>query len=145
MAAQIGTPGAIQSPPASAGVYGQGIKYPLAIDATTGRLALSWGPTSVDDSIRSICMTAQGERVMLPSYGAGGLTFEPVDENRISFLVQSQIESHEPRARNPQVRLSIAPNQVVIVAVTYQLLSDANPHTLTFPLFTPTPVTAASQ
>lgn len=140
-----GTVGAIQQPPASAGVLGQGVKYPLELDTVTGRLKLSWGPDLVQQAISSIEQTEPGERVMLPGYGAAATTFEPIDSDRHRLLVEQNIAEYEPRARSVNVDTQEMPTGELVVHVSYQLQGDATIRTLTAPLFTGPASTTASQ
>ncbi|MEU6783120.1 GPW/gp25 family protein [Nonomuraea angiospora] len=59
-------------------LLGQGVAFPPAIGAD-GRLAWSAGSENIRESIRLILMTAPGERLMRPAFGAGlgGFLFEP--------------------------------------------------------------------
>lgn len=133
--AKVGTPGAIQAPPYSAGVLGQGISYPPEY-TSNGRLKLSWGTTLVDESIESIAATQDGERVMLPGYGAGHNIFEPFDEHRQKLKLEENIANFEPRARNVRVDVTIGDRPGdAISTVTYEYDGEATPRTLTFPLF----------
>lgn len=127
----------IQQPPPSAGVLGQGVKYPLTLDSLRGRLALAWGPDLVGQAILSIQSTIPGERVMLPDYGAAAGTFEPIDSERHKLLVEQNISEHEARARNVNVRTNLEPTGELMETVSYQLQGDATTRTLTSPLFTP--------
>jgi phage baseplate assembly protein W len=133
----VGTAGSIQAPPPSAGVYGQGVKYPPTLDTTTGRLALSWGSTLVDESILSICRTVPNERAMLPGYGAATVTFEPIDEYKMREALQANIAAYEPRATNVEVSVVGEPNGVMRAHISYVPVGEANVRTLTYPIFTP--------
>lgn len=131
----VGTSGAIQAPPASAGVLGQGIKYPPEVDPTTGRLKLAWGGDLVDQSIQSIAMTQPYERPMLPGYGAASMTFEPVDEHRFRLLLEANIAEYEPRASDVQVKVVPLRTAETEARITYSVIGEANTRTLTAPLF----------
>lgn len=133
--ATVGTTGAISAPPASAGVLGQGIKYPPEFDPSTGRLKLSSGSDLVQQAIQSICMTCPGERVMLPGYGAATSTFEPIDLDRQSLAIRESVAEYEPRASNVIVTDSLADNGRVLRNITFDVIGEANSRTLTFPLF----------
>lgn len=141
----VGTPGAIQNPPASAGILGQGIKYPPEVDTTTGRLKLSWGSDLVGQSIQSIATTQPYERPMLPGYGAASITFEPVDEHRFRLLLESNIAEYEPRASDVSVQVTPLRTAETEARITYAVIGEANTRTLTVPLFTGPASTNASQ
>lgn len=133
--ATVGTTGALPAPPASASVLGQGVAYPPAF-TPNGRLALASGADLVTQAIQSICVTAPGERVMLPGYGAAATTFEPYDADRQSLLVRESIAEHEPRARTVDVRDDNSDSGRVLRNVVFDVIGEANARTLTFPLFT---------
>jgi len=125
----------IQTPPYSAGVLGQGITYPPTLDTATGRLKLSWGTDVVAQSIQSICQTQPGERVMLPDYGAGSVTFDPIDMARMKVALEKSIADYEPRALDVDVQVSLGVPGEVIASIAFRVAGDATTRTLTYPLF----------
>jgi len=50
---------------------GRGWKFPVQIDATTGRIAMSEMEQDIKESIYIIVKTAMGERLMRPDFGCG--------------------------------------------------------------------------
>ena len=136
----------IQAPPPSAGVLGQGVKYPPTLDTSTGRLALSWGPDVVTQAIQSIAQTQASERPMLPGYGASTI-FEPTDSARIAITLDQNIADYEPRAVNVNVEPEMDPRAAggVIANISYSVLGEATIRTLTYPVFTGPATTGASE
>jgi phage baseplate assembly protein W len=63
---------------ADAALFGQGLAFPPRL-GDDGRLAWAVGHRSVRESIRIILTTEPGERIMLPTFGAGlrSFLFEP--------------------------------------------------------------------
>ncbi len=61
----------------------QDISYPFAIDAASGQAAETSYATHVDQMIRQILLTDPGERVCLPTFGAGlrRLLFAPMNSS----------------------------------------------------------------
>jgi uncharacterized protein len=59
------------------------ILYPFAIDAASGQAAQTDYASHVDQMIRQILLTDPGERVCLPTFGAGlrRLVFAPMDSS----------------------------------------------------------------
>lgn len=59
------------------------IRYPFAIDAASGQAAQTDYATHVDQMIRQILLTDPGERVCLPTFGAGlrRLLFAPMNSS----------------------------------------------------------------
>lgn len=126
----------IRTPPPGSGHFGQGISYPLQYD-TNGRLSLSYGPQSVQESLLSICQTVLGERVMQVDYGIGA-AFEPINAARFTEQVKQVIADHEPRIDPNSLRITMsgsASQGEARVEVYYELTGDATPQTLTFPFF----------
>lgn len=140
----VGTSGAIQQPPASAGFFGQGVKYPPTLDTATGRLKLSWGADLVEQAIMSICQTQSHERPMLPGYGAAQATFEPTDLLRYKLFIEQSVVNFEPRVKSVNATADLVSPGEVFVRVTYQLAGDANPRTLTATVFQGPASTGAS-
>ena len=50
---------------------GRGWKFPVQVDTTTGRIAMSELEQDIRESISIILETAPGERVMRPDFGCG--------------------------------------------------------------------------
>src|SRR5262245_24150324 len=134
--ATVGTPGAIRAVPATAGAYGQGVTYPIAYD-TSGRLRLSFGVTSVYESLKSIIMTQPGERAMQPDYGAQALLFEPLEVDRLLVKIQEVVSDHESRiASVDDIKIRVGNNGgEAIIDVTVRLKGDPDQRILTYPYF----------
>lgn len=132
----VGTSGAIQAPPPSAGVLGQGVKYPPEVDTKTGRLRLAWGADLVQQAILSIQQTERDERPMLPGYGAAMVTFEPIDAYRHKLVVEANVAEFEPRAKNVDVDVQLMPTGEVKSLVRFDVVGEATPRTLTATVFT---------
>lgn len=87
--------------------FGQGMGFPPKLDAD-GRVAWSVGPTNIRESIRIILMTEPGERLMLPSFGAGlgRFLFEPnivTTHRSIEEAVLQSLARWEPRIKVDEV------------------------------------------
>jgi uncharacterized protein len=133
MATTVGTAGAIQAPPATAGVFGQGVTYPPTVDIK-GRLALSWGVDLVSQSLLSIAQTQRGERPMQPDYGAATI-FEPIDADRLKINLEENIANHEPRARDVNVETKTGTGGDMPTTIGFSVTGDASQRSLTVPLF----------
>lgn len=81
-------------------ILGRGIAFPLRLEG--GNLGMNAYESQVEQSIRLILRTGQGERVMRPDFGAGidRLAFEPMGAVTVA-LVQHQVKEtltrFEPR------------------------------------------------
>jgi phage baseplate assembly protein W len=81
---------------------GRGWKFPVAVDPTTGRIAMSEDEEDIKESIRIIIATAPGERVMRPDFGCGihDLVFSTISRITIGLFesrVREAITKWEPR------------------------------------------------
>lgn len=134
--AKVGTPGALPQPPATASFLGQGIAYPMAFNASTGRLNLSSGEQSVADAINSMASTSPGERPAQPDYGFDVGTFEPNDIGRLQAQAQQNVTDHEPRVKS----IVFVPRQQsdpgeLAVDIEYEIVGQATTQVLTYPFF----------
>ena len=82
-------------------LVGAGIAFPLRVDSRGG-LALSRSHDDVDEAIRLIVGTAQGERPMRPEFGCGihDYVFESIDSytlGRIDYEIRVALDRWEPR------------------------------------------------
>src|SRR5438309_7254146 len=80
---------------------GSGWAFPLRTDAT-GRIALVSREREIEESIRLVLGTAEGERPMRPEFGCGihDFVFAPADSStagRIAHEVRRALERWEPR------------------------------------------------
>jgi|tagenome__1003787_1003787.scaffolds.fasta_scaffold20654341_2 phage baseplate assembly protein W len=110
-------------------LFGQGMAFPPRLDGE-GRVTWAVGHQSVRESIRIILTTEPGERLMLPSFGAGlrSFLFEPnvpathrLMEERIGFALRRW----EPRIAVDAVVVGAAPEDPVraAMAITYALVA----------------------
>lgn len=82
-------------------LFGQGVAFPPRLDGE-GRLGWAVGHDSVRESIRVVLTTEPGERLMLPSFGAGlrSFLFEPnvpATHRMVEERVQFALRRWEPR------------------------------------------------
>jgi phage baseplate assembly protein W len=81
---------------------GQGWKFPVGVDPTSGRIAMSVHEQDIRESIRIILATAPGERVMRPDFGCGihDLVFAPMNRATLGLFesrVRESITKFEAR------------------------------------------------
>lgn len=71
---------------------GRGWRFPVAVNPTTGQIAMSEHVDDIKESIRIIIATAPGERVMRPDFGCGihDLVFSAISRVTIG-LFESRI------------------------------------------------------
>lgn len=87
-----------------------GWKYPVTVDAATGRIRMSSGEENIEESVRLILGTRKGERAAEPEFGCGiwDYSFDTLDD-----VVQKALEQEaehalsrwEPRIAQVQVRI----------------------------------------
>ena len=92
----------------SAAFLGRGWKFPVSVDATTGRFLLSEGEEDIAEAIRIILMTSKGERVMRPDFGCGlkDYVFGTMDETSLRLMesdIREAITIWEPRVTQVSV------------------------------------------
>ena len=78
---------------------GRGLKFPLQVDARTGKLAMVSHEDDIREAIGIILHTVQGERVMRPDFGSNILdyTFAPASSStRVSSIPAPRTSSPRP-------------------------------------------------
>ena len=113
-------------------IHGTGLAFPPRLDRS-GRLAWSSGPDNVRDAIRVILSTEPGERVMLPSFGAGlgKLLFEPnipATHRLVEDRVGKALARWEPRIRVERVHIAADPQdpRQANVTIFYSLVATGD-------------------
>jgi phage baseplate assembly protein W len=81
---------------------GRGWKFPVAVNPTTGRIAMSEYEEDIKESIRIILATAPGERLMRPDFGCGihDLVFSTISRITVGLFesrLREAITKWEPR------------------------------------------------
>lgn len=117
------------TPSSETALLGRGLAFPPRLDEE-GRLAWSTGHRSVRESIRIILTTEPGERLMLPSFGAGlrSFLFEP-NTPATHRLIEERIV-HALRRWEPRVAVEsviVAPDRDdpgrATVSISYSLVA----------------------
>lgn len=90
-------------------ILGRGIAFPLQLKG--GQVGMNAYESQVDQSIRLILRTAQGERVMRPDFGGGmdTLAFEPMNTVTTALVqhrVKESLTRFEPRIEVLNVTVS---------------------------------------
>jgi hypothetical protein len=126
----------------SASFLGRGWKFPVSVDATTGRFLLSEGEEDIAEAIRVILMTSRGERVMRPEFGCGlrDYVFGTMDETSLRLMetdIREAITVWEPRVRDVEVSVSVADSQEgrLSISVTYIVRSTNNLFNQVYPFY----------
>jgi phage baseplate assembly protein W len=90
---------------------GRGWKFPVQINPTTGRVAMSEAVQDIKESIYIILATAPGERLMRPEFGCGihDLVFSPMSSVTIGLFesrVREAITRWEARVEISKLEIS---------------------------------------
>lgn len=110
-------------------LLGRGLAFPPRV-GTDGRLAWSEGESSVREGIEIVLKTERGERLRLPTFGAGlrRFLFEPnttMTRNQLRERITKALLAWEPRIRIESVEVEPHPDDSEAAAVTiaYRLVA----------------------
>lgn len=126
----------------SASFLGRGWKFPVAVDATTGRFLLAEGEDDIAEAIRIILMTSKGERVMRPDFGCRlkDFAFGTMDETSLRLIetdVRDAITVWEPRVTDVEVEAAADPGGTgrLTLSVAYVVRSTNNLFNQVYPFY----------
>jgi phage baseplate assembly protein W len=126
----------------SAPFLGRGWKFPVQVDATTGRMLMSEGEEDIAEAIRVILLTSRGERVMRPDFGSGlrNFVFRSMDGTTLTLLqsdLQKAIMVWEPRVRNVAVQAALDPSRpgLLQIRIQYVVRSTNNLFNQVYPFY----------
>ncbi|ASS75491.1 baseplate protein [Tumebacillus algifaecis] len=121
---------------------GRGWKFPIEVDPTTGRIAMSEHEDDIAEAIRIILWTAKGERVMRPDFGCAihNYIFETTDPTTISLMeaaVSDAITAWEPRVHEIDVKISLDDNEAgkLHISVSYVVRTTNNLYNQVYPFY----------
>ena len=120
---------------------GKGWKFPVQVDGT-GRIALSQFEDDIREAVRIILLTAVGERVMRPEFGAGLHTFvfETMSVTNIGTIqaaVQNALIQWEPRIELLSVSVEADQGDVgkLLINIDYEVRATNTRFNLVFPFY----------
>jgi len=121
---------------------GRGWKFPIQVDATTGRIVMSEGEEDIAEAIRIILWTSRGERVMRADFGSDvqRFLFESGSETKLRMLetnIKEAIRSWEPRVDEVEVRAAPDKDEAgkLNVHIRYVVRSTNNLFNLVYPFY----------
>ena len=121
---------------------GSGVAFPIRVDENTGRMEMASYEEGIQESIRVILMTRQGERLRNPRFGCGihSYIFDTMDFATLAAMkreVEKALTLWEPRIDHIEVEAEVAPKEegLVLIRVSYVVRSTNNPFNLVFPYF----------
>jgi len=116
-----------------------GMKFPLSFEEAgsaekSATLTWSLSPCTYEEhirqSLRTLLLTARGERFMRPEYGSGlgAYLFESIDATTVSLImreVRGTVEYYEPRVELTDVTVdhNVQDPAVLRIAVYYRIIS----------------------
>jgi phage baseplate assembly protein W len=123
-------------------LIGLGFAFPMSLDAS-GSVALVGREKKIEQSIRLILATAQGERPMRPDFGSGVHNYvfssdDAVTAGRLAFEVRAALERWEPRIE--LIDVAVAAEEVhgdacLLIDVRYVIRGTNDPRNLVFPFY----------
>lgn len=121
---------------------GRGLKFPLQVDARTGKLAMVSEEEDIAESIGIILRTSQGERVMRPGFGSTVMEYafsavSGVSMERIAYEVRRQLVDQEPRITDVEVVCRQLDQQdgSVVVEISYTVDQTNNRYNRVYPFY----------
>jgi phage baseplate assembly protein W len=121
---------------------GRGIAFPLRLDAT-GAIALVEREREIQEAIRLILATAEGERPMRPDFGCRIHDYifaspDPATRSRIAYEVRESLRRWEPRIDVTDVEVSPDPGEpsTLFIDISYAIKGTNDPRNLVFPFYT---------
>ena len=122
-------------------IIGTGWNFPIRVNARGG-LDWSSGPNRIQTAIWIILSTSPGERLMLPTFGAGikDYIFESNSElvcAQLQSAVQKALTQWEPRIQVVSVQATPSPEQdsLVLVLIRYQIRDTNELYNMVYPFF----------
>ncbi|WP_337099673.1 GPW/gp25 family protein [Paenibacillus sp. YIM B09110] len=126
----------------SASFLGKGWKFPVQVDATTGRILMADAEEDIAEAIRIIIRTSKGERLMRPDFGCGlrEFVFGTTDETSLRLIsseVTDAIRIWEPRVKDIEVKAQLDPQHTgrVQLTVSYAVRSTNNLFNQVYPFY----------
>jgi phage baseplate assembly protein W len=121
---------------------GRGWKFPVSVDAKTGRISMSEYEQDIRESIWIILSTAKGERVMRPDFGCGihDLVFAPINNTTVNLVentVREALTLWEPRIELIKVEASAEESAQgkLLVSIDYRVRVTNNRFNLVYPFY----------
>ncbi len=121
---------------------GQGWKFPIEVDAATGRIKQTQHEDDIAEALRIIIWTSKGERLMRPDFGCGidRYLFEGSDDTTLRLIeaeVDEAIRMWEPRVHEVEVTVERDPVQEekLLIHVQYEVRTTNNLFNQVYPYY----------
>jgi phage baseplate assembly protein W len=118
-----------------------GVGWAFPVKPVDGRVRLAKYEEDVEQAIQIILLTARGERVMLPEFGAGlrDFVFEPNStptRARIAEMVRRALIDWEPRIDLERVEVTAGDeNNVVLIHIDYVVRATNQFYNRVYPFY----------
>lgn len=119
---------------------GEGWSFPV-LTTSDGEVAMSAYEEDIQQAIRIILGTNQGERVMRPDFGAGlqALVFQPINTTTMSLVrhrVEEALIRWEPRIDSITIRVTADPDQGrLMIDCSYRVRATNTFYNLVYPFY----------
>ncbi|MBP1932262.1 GPW/gp25 family protein [Ammoniphilus resinae] len=121
---------------------GQGWKFPIEVDSSTGRIKQVQHEEDIAEAIRIIIWTAKGERLMRPDFGCGidRFLFETNDDTTLRLIeaeIDEAIRMWEPRVHEVQVQVErdATHEEKLLIHVQYEVRNTNNLYNQVYPFY----------
>jgi uncharacterized protein len=121
---------------------GRGWKFPVTVDATTGKIVTSEFEEDIAEAIRVIIWTAKGERAMRPDFGCGihNYVFDGTDHTTLRLMessIQEALMKWEPRIHEIEVKISVdaAEHSKLSISISYVVRTTNNLFNQVYPFY----------
>jgi phage baseplate assembly protein W len=121
---------------------GRGWKFPVGMDHSTRRIAMSEYEQDIREAIWIILSTAKGERIMRPDFGCGihELVFAAMSTATVGLVessVREALVTWEPRIEilNLDASMQQAHEGKLLVSIDYRVRETNNEFNLVYPFY----------
>jgi phage baseplate assembly protein W len=120
---------------------GTGWQFPITVNAKGG---INWsdGPQRISDAIWVIIKTSLGERVMIPTFGAGVNDYvfqsnSSIIRTQLVSSIKQALLTWEPRITVTQVSANPVPDEPsqVLVSIDYTINATNEPSNVVYPFY----------
>ena len=118
------------------------MKFPIQVNPSTGRFAVSSGEQSVKESVYLILMTNRGERWLLPDFGGTLVRYAFMDTSLTMLTIMSNeirrvLAEQEPRIGDIDVEIDRSDERAdcLVVNIRYMVRETNTPENLVFPFY----------
>lgn len=121
---------------------GRGWKFPVMVNLSSGKIAMSEFEQDIREAIWIILSTAPGERVMRPEFGCGihDLVFASMNKATLGAIeagVRDALTRWEPRVDLIKIEISTAEagNGKLLISIDYRVRETNNEFNLVYPFY----------